>query len=85
MKLTVYRTDGDPTSPRCFERIADGTPDQVVTQLLAHLDTRQLHNLQAVELPRVRMTAASDSTRAPPIVVPVPADESVYDHDDDRR
>lgn len=63
------------------ERVADGTPEQVIVQLLCLLDTQQLHNLQTVECQRVRQQAVMDPARVPPIVVPAPSAECGWDHD----
>ena len=55
-------------------RVAEGTAEQVIVQLLGWLDTQQLHNLQTRELPKARERAVMNPDQVAPITIPVPAD-----------
>lgn len=65
------------------QQVASGTAEQCVVQLLRELDTQQLHNIQTIELPRIRQHAVMDERRVPAAVVPAPSAEVGWDHDDE--
>lgn len=62
-------------SNQAGHRVANGTAEQVIVQLLGLLDTEQLHNIQTQECQKARQIAVMDPTRVPPIEIPAPSCE----------